>query len=133
MAIVCRHLTVAAVWAVLQVMTPAPSVEAQDTLHIDQVIQDVVRHNDRAAAMRHMEEAAASRVGPAGAWDDPMLMLGVANLPTSFDFSEDMMTMKMVGLRQPGLSLCRTEGVAIRSRTCVRARCDWCGFDPGIG
>lgn len=41
-----------------------------------------------------------AKIGPAGAWDDPMLMVGVANLPTSFKFNEDMMTMKMVGLSQ---------------------------------
>lgn len=71
-----------------------------DTLRLGQVITDVVRHNDRAAAARVMEEAERAKIGPAGAWDDPMLMAGVANLPNSFDFREDMMTMKMVGLSQ---------------------------------
>lgn len=73
---------------------------ATDTLHLRTVITDVVRNNDQAAAMRYMEKAALDRVGPAGAWDDPMLMLGVVNLPTSFDFREDMMTMTMVGVSQ---------------------------------
>ncbi|MEW5796037.1 MAG: TolC family protein [Candidatus Zixiibacteriota bacterium] len=71
-----------------------------DSLYIDEVIRDVVLHNNRAAAARYMEQAARAKVGPAGAWDDPMLMLGVANLPTSFDFDMDPMTMKMVGLSQ---------------------------------
>jgi outer membrane protein, heavy metal efflux system len=71
-----------------------------DSLSLEQVVQDVIHHNDRVGAARYMEAAAKAKVGPAGAWDDPMLMLGVANLPTSFDFSMDPMTMKMVGLSQ---------------------------------
>lgn len=71
-----------------------------DSLRLAQVINDVIHHNDRAAAMRYMEEAAKAKIGPAGAWDDPMLMVGVANLPTNFDFRMDPMTMKMIGLSQ---------------------------------
>ena len=50
--------------------------------------------------MRYMEKAAEAKAKSAGAWDDPMLMVGVANLPTSFDFKMDPMTMKMLGLSQ---------------------------------
>ena len=74
--------------------------QTTDSLRIDQVVRDVIRNNNRIAAAKYMEEAAQAKVGPAGAWDDPMLMLGVANLPTSFDFKMDPMTMKMVGLSQ---------------------------------
>jgi outer membrane protein TolC len=76
------------------------SVTHPDTLMLDDVISQVVKNNDRAAAARFMEKAAYAEIGPAGAWDDPMLMVGVQNLPTSFNFSEDEMTMKMVGLSQ---------------------------------
>jgi cobalt-zinc-cadmium efflux system outer membrane protein len=71
-----------------------------DSLRLEQVVQDVIHHNNRVAAAHYMEAAAKAKVGPAGTWDDPMLMLGVANLPTSFDFSMDPMTMKMIGLSQ---------------------------------
>jgi len=74
--------------------------QTTDSLRLSQVIQDVIKNNDRVAAARYMEQAAKAKVGPAGAWDDPMLMLGVANLPTSLDFKMDPMTMKMVGLSQ---------------------------------
>lgn len=70
------------------------------TLTLDSVVWAVVRNNDRIAAAEYMTRAAQQRVGPAGAWDDPMLMVGVTNLPTSGSFTEDMMTMKMVGLSQ---------------------------------
>ena len=78
----------------------APATQNTDTLRLEQVIDDVIKHNDRLAAARYMEQAARDKIGPAGAWDDPMLMLGVVNLPTSFDFKMDDMTMKMIGLSQ---------------------------------
>ncbi|MCX6833822.1 MAG: TolC family protein, partial [candidate division Zixibacteria bacterium] len=91
----CAVLGLAAVFPASRVFS-----QSADSLRLDQVIQDVIRHNNRVAAAQYMEEAAKAKVGPAGAWDDPMLMLGVANLPTSFDFSMDPMTMKMIGLSQ---------------------------------
>jgi len=71
-----------------------------DTLTLERVVRDVLARNDNVAAARYMEQASRAKAGPAGAWSDPMLMLGVANLPTSFDFKMDDMTMKMIGLSQ---------------------------------
>lgn len=71
-----------------------------DTLTLDGVVREVLQNNDRIKAAAYLEEAARREIGPAGAWDDPMLMLGVQNLPTSFRFNEEMMTMKMFGLSQ---------------------------------
>ncbi len=71
-----------------------------DTLRIDDVIRNVVQHNDQAAAARYMEQSAFDKIGPAGAWDDPMLMVGVTGLPTSGSFNQEPMTMKMIGLSQ---------------------------------
>lgn len=76
---------------------PAP---AHENLTVDDVVRQVLRRNDGVLAARFMEEAARRRARPAGAWDDPMLMAGVSNLPKSFDFKEDMMTMTMIGLSQ---------------------------------
>jgi len=91
-----------ALFAALLVMLSAVATYSQtpDSLRLDQVIQDVIKNNNRVVAARYMEQAAKAKVGPASAWDDPMLMLGVANLPTSFDINDDPMTMKMVGLSQ---------------------------------
>ncbi len=75
-------------------------VTPSDSLRMEQVVYDVVRHNDRVTAMRYMEKAAEAKAKSTGAWDDPMLMVGVNNLPTSFDFKMDPMTMKMLGLSQ---------------------------------
>jgi outer membrane protein, heavy metal efflux system len=71
-----------------------------DTLRMDDLVKYVVAHNDRAAAMRLMEKAAKDKIGPAGAWDDPMLMVGVTGLPTSGSFTDEDMTMKMIGITQ---------------------------------
>jgi len=93
-----RHTAVVTLTALS--MTSPSNGQTVDSLRIEQVIPDVIQNNDRVAAGRYMEQAAKAKVGPAGAWDDPMLMLGVANLPTSLDFKMDPMTMKMIGLSQ---------------------------------
>lgn len=67
---------------------------------LDEVIAEVLERNDRLAAARYIEEAADRRAATQGVWDDPMLMLGVQNAPTNFDFEMDPMTMKMIGLSQ---------------------------------
>jgi outer membrane protein TolC len=67
---------------------------------MDAVVDAVLRHNDRAAAAEYMTRAAERKARSAGAWSDPMLMVGVTNLPTTRNFSEDLMTMKMVGISQ---------------------------------
>lgn len=52
-------------------------------------------------AARHRIEAAAAAIGPAGALPDPMLGIGVMNLPIAEpEFGNDMMTMKTVGVGQ---------------------------------
>jgi cobalt-zinc-cadmium efflux system outer membrane protein len=84
----------------LVILSPAVFAGMKDTLRVNQVVSDVLQHSDRLAAARYMEEAAKAKIGVAGAWDDPMLMLGIQNVPTNFDFSMDPMTMKMVGLSQ---------------------------------
>ncbi|TFH65578.1 MAG: TolC family protein, partial [Candidatus Zixiibacteriota bacterium] len=93
-------LIFAVVQACTQPLSAQQPLTPSESLRVEQVVYDVVRHNDRVTAMRYMEKAANAKAKSAGAWDDPMLMVGVANLPTSFDFKMDPMTMKMLGLSQ---------------------------------
>ena len=79
---------------------PASVLLPKDSLSVEDAIKEVIEHNDRAAAASFMEKAAIEKIGPAGAWDDPMLMIGVQNLPTNFDFKMDPMTMRMIGIGQ---------------------------------
>lgn len=101
-----RFTTVSSVFVILALTFVSNLSVAQnqlfsgDTLRMDEVAKYVVTHNDRAAAMRLMEKAARAKIGPAGAWDDPMLMVGVTGLPTSGSFTAEDMTMKMIGISQ---------------------------------
>jgi outer membrane protein, heavy metal efflux system len=65
------------------------------------LVAEALQHNPEIQAARKEREAAAQRISPAGALDDPMLEAGVLNLPTSsFSFNREDMTMKMLGLSQ---------------------------------
>ena len=69
-------------------------------LDLRTALTQVLAANPTLAARRDMAEAARQRVAPAGAWAEPMLELGVVNVPPSGRFDMEMMTMKMIGLTQ---------------------------------
>ncbi|HET9951791.1 MAG TPA: TolC family protein [Candidatus Eisenbacteria bacterium] len=69
-------------------------------LTLGEVLRDVSESNPTLAAKRAMAAAAEERHRSTGAWEPPMLEFGVVNLPTSWDFNEDDMTMKMIGVVQ---------------------------------
>jgi outer membrane protein, heavy metal efflux system len=98
---------------------------SDDALTLDIITSQVVQHNDRIASMRLMEKSAIQNIGPSGAWDDPMLMVGVQNVPTSFKFNEDEMTMKMIGLSQ-NIPYTGERGL---NKKAARAKADAAGFD----
>lgn len=79
---------------------PPASGYLTSLLTLDTVLRDVASANPSLVARRAMTAAAEARTRPAGAWDAPMLEVGVVNLPTSGGFDADEMTMKMVGLSQ---------------------------------
>ncbi len=68
-------------------------------LTIEVLTRQVLSRNGDVTAAREMSRSAELGVGADG-WSDPMLMFGVQNVPTSFDFEEDDMTMRMIGIRQ---------------------------------
>jgi outer membrane protein TolC len=62
---------------------------------------EAAQNNADIQAARREVEAARNRVSPAAALEDPMLELGVVNLPVeSLSFRKEDMTMKMIGLAQ---------------------------------
>jgi len=68
---------------------------------LKQLVAEALQNNPEIRAAAKEREAAAQRVEPAAALDDPMLEAGVLNLPTrSFSFNQEDMTMKMLGLSQ---------------------------------
>jgi outer membrane protein TolC len=74
--------------------------DAQETLPIAPLIEEALARNPKILAARERHAALAEKVSPAGALADPMLSLGVASLPTTFDFSAEDMTTKEVALSQ---------------------------------
>ena len=78
--------------------TPAPQ---QHATSLAQLVAETLQNNPEIQAARKEREAVSQRVAPAGSLDDPMLEVGVINLPTdSFRFNQEDMTMKMIGLSQ---------------------------------
>ena len=69
-------------------------------LDLETTLREVAAGSPALAARRAMVTAAERRVSPAGAWDSPMLEVGVINVPTSGRFDLEDMTMKMVGVSQ---------------------------------
>ena len=82
------------------------------------LVAEALQHNPEIAAARREQEAAEQRIKPAGALEDPMLEVGIINLPTgSWSLRREEMTMKMLGLSQrlpfPGKRALREEAAAI--------------------
>jgi cobalt-zinc-cadmium efflux system outer membrane protein len=118
-------------WLALLVVTIVPAglrAQAQRSTALDALLARADSANPSLQAVRSRVAAARARVGPAGAWPDPMLMFGIQNLPLGTESAasvsghgssaspslDDPMTMRMIGLGQtvpyPGkLSLRREE------------------------
>lgn len=68
---------------------------------LNPLLAEALQNNPEIRAARKEQEAASQRIAPAGALDDPMLEAGVLNVPaSSFSFTREDMTMKMLGLSQ---------------------------------
>ena len=73
---------------------------AQSATPLDSLVTRAISVSPVVAVAQARADAAAARVGPAGARPDPMLMAGVQNFPLSEPGFADGMTMKMVGVSQ---------------------------------
>ena len=67
---------------------------------IGPLLDIALQHNPDVAAARAEADAAAQRVAPAAALEDPMLEIGIVNAPLPVSLRRDDMTMKMLGLSQ---------------------------------
>jgi outer membrane protein TolC len=107
----------------------APSLAQERATIADSLVATALAANPRLRAAESQVSAARARIGPAGAWPDPMLMAGIQNLPISRDpgpmAGPEPMTMKMVGASQtipyPGKtslrrSVARAEADAVEAR-----------------
>ena len=74
---------------------------AQDDPELAMLLKEAAERNPEVAAARKEAEAAASRIEPAASLDDPMLEVGLLNVPAqSLSLQQEDMTMKMIGISQ---------------------------------
>lgn len=103
---------------------PAPAVITSTAVAtpIQPLIDEALRHNSDIAAARAEGDAAAQRIAPSRALEDPMLEVGIVNAPLPFSLRREDMTMKMLGLSQklpyPGKRALRHD-VAVADATSV--------------
>lgn len=65
------------------------------------LVQEALERSPGVAAARAAAGSLEERTSQAGAWEDPLLTVGFMNLrTTSFDFSDDPMTMRVVQVAQ---------------------------------
>jgi len=102
-----RHRQQGRVWllATLLCAAAATSVpvlaDEPDAAPLQALIGQAIKANPEIAAAAREKEAAAHRVSPAGAFDDPMLEAGLISVPIqSWRLNREDMTMKMLGVSQ---------------------------------
>ena len=105
--------------AVALMSTPQESLAQVHDL-ADSLVARALASNPQLRGMDAQVSASLARIGPAGAWADPMLVVGIQNLPLSREATghgartgADPMTMRMVGVVQtvpyPGKTWLRTK------------------------
>lgn len=103
---------------------PAQQAPPRVDSAVDTLVSDALAASPTVRAALARVEAARAAIGPAGALPDPMLAVGISNLPVSEPGFGDEMTMKMVGVGQmvpyPG-KLALRRRVAERELTAAEA------------
>ncbi len=74
---------------------PAPT-----RLNLDQLVEEAIQNNPEILAAKNRGEVFKEKVPQSWALEDPMLGLGIVNLPTNFSFREEDMTMKEISISQ---------------------------------
>jgi outer membrane protein TolC len=69
-------------------------------LNPDQLIEEAAENNPEILAAKQKWEVFKEKVPQASALPDPMLGLGIVNLPTNFSFTDEDMTMKEISVSQ---------------------------------
>jgi outer membrane protein TolC len=67
---------------------------------LDDYIKIALENNPELKSYKLQVDILEKKIKQASTPSDPMLMLGVANLPTNLSFTMDMMTMKEIGITQ---------------------------------
>ena len=78
----------------------ASAQPAQLRLKLDPLIEEALQNNPEILAAKKRGEVFKEKVPQSWALEDPMLGLGIVNLPTNFSFREEDMTMKEISISQ---------------------------------
>lgn len=75
--------------------------QTDSTLTLENLVQEMLANNPELQSYYHRWQASASRISPAGALPDPVIGIGVMNLPVdNFSFNQEPMTGKQISLMQ---------------------------------
>jgi outer membrane protein TolC len=69
-------------------------------LSVDQLVEEALQNNPEILAAKKRWEVFKEKVPQTFALEDPMLGLGIINLPTNFSFRDEDMTMKEISISQ---------------------------------
>ena len=69
-------------------------------LNIDRLIDEALQNNPEVSAAKIKWEVYKEKIPQAYALEDPMFSFGIINLPTSFNFNQEDMTMKELAISQ---------------------------------
>lgn len=90
--------------AIVALALPITAIAAPAEVSLQETVRRATEHAPMLDARRAQLESAQQESHRAGALPDPMLTMGIDNLPVTgteaFDFRADDMTMKKIGLRQ---------------------------------
>ncbi len=69
-------------------------------LNVDQLVEEALQNNPEILSAKKRWEVFKEKIPQAFALEDPMLGLGIINLPTNFSFRDEDMTMKEISISQ---------------------------------
>jgi cobalt-zinc-cadmium efflux system outer membrane protein len=79
---------------------PSSAQSEKPRLNVDQLIEEALQNNPEISAAKIKWEVFKEKIPQAYALEDPMLGLGIINLPTNFSFRKEDMTMKEISISQ---------------------------------
>ncbi len=84
------------------ILTPFPSIAQSEKprLNVDQLVDEALQNNPEILAAKKKWEVYKEKIPQAKAFEDPMFGFGIINLPTSFSFHQEDMTMKEFSISQ---------------------------------
>lgn len=92
-------LVVTPAWVAAQQLPAAPVTDGEVS-SLDSLVALALEVNPSIHAAARSVDAARARIGPAGALPDPMLGVGIMNLPVGDPGFGELMTMKTIAVRQ---------------------------------